>query len=105
MDLADTLRLIVLLASTGVSLSLEFASGAFNPWRQVNSTNVNQLPASSVKKRTFSNQFLTIAILPDWTARPVNQTLDIIHGKYMLCTNPIFPHASAMRCRGFPERV
>src|SRR5437879_8397795 len=73
MDLADTLRLIVLLASTGVSLSLELASGTFNPWLQVNSTNVNQFPASSVKKRTFSNQFLTIAILPDWTASVVTQ--------------------------------
>ena len=105
MDLADTLRLIVLLASTGVSLSLELASGTFNPWLQVNSTNVNQFPASSVKKRTFSNQFLTIAILPDWTARPVNQTLDIIHGKYILSINPMFTHASGITGGRFPEIV
>src|SRR6266567_3825491 len=105
MDLADTLRLIVLLASTGVSLSLELASGTFNPWLQVNSTNVNQFPASSVKKRTFSNQFLTIAILPDWTARPVNQTLDIIHGKYILSINPIFTHASGIIGGRFSEIV
>jgi len=105
MDLADILRLIVLLAATSVSLRLELASGSFNPWLQVDSTNVNQFPASSVKTKTFSNQFLTMAILPAWAARPVNQTLDIIHGKYILSINPMFTHASGVTGGRFPEIV
>lgn len=108
MDLADTLRLIVLLASAGVLASawnwhLARPDVAF--WLQGNSTDVNQLAASSEKNRSFSNQFLTIAISPEWAARPVNQTLDIIHGKYILSINPIFTHASGIIGGRFSEIV
>jgi hypothetical protein len=96
MDLADILRFIVLLTSTGVLASAgnwHSASSGIDSWLQGNATNVNQAAASSGKSRTFSNQFLTIAISPGWTAHPVNQILDITRGKYILSINPMFTHA------------
>src|SRR5437899_7195866 len=63
------------------------------------------LHVALTKNRTFSNQFLTIAISPEWAARPVNQTLDIIHGKYILSINPIFTHASGIIGGRFSEIV
>ena len=106
MDLADVLRLVVLLSLTGVLASARnwhSASSNVDPWLQVNSTNVNQSAASSRKSRTFSNQFLTIAISPEWTARSENQILDITHGKYILSINPMFTHASGITGGRFPE--
>jgi hypothetical protein len=47
--------------------------------------------------RKFDNQYLTIALLPGWTVRPpVNQTLTIVHEKYLLSINSIFTHATSV---------
>lgn len=106
MNWADTLRLIVLLTSTSVLASAWNWHGA-NPkvdfLLQRDSTNVNQSAASSGTGRTFSNQLLTIKILPGWTARPAEPILEILHGKYILSINPIFSHASGITGGRFPE--
>lgn len=105
MNYADSLRLLVLL-TLGVLASAWNWHGA-NPKAdsplQRDSTNVNQSAGSSAKSRTFSSELLTITILPDWTARPAEPTLDILHGKYILSINPIFRHASGVTGGRFPE--
>lgn len=106
MNLAEALRLIALLTSTGVlapAWNWHLARPDVDFWPQGNSTDVNQLAASPGKNRTFSNQFLTITILPDWSARPADPTLDILHGKYILSINPMFTHASGIIGGRFPE--
>src|SRR6202007_3245525 len=65
--------------------------------------NVDPSAVSAGRSRTFSNQFLTITILPGWTTRPADPTLDILHGKYVLSINPIFSHASGITGGRFPE--
>ncbi|HEY6945475.1 MAG TPA: IPT/TIG domain-containing protein [Candidatus Acidoferrum sp.] len=100
------MRLIVLFTSTGVLASAGnwySASSDVAPCLQDNSTNVSQSAASSGKSTTFSNQFLTIEILHGWAAHPVNQILDIVHGKYILSINPMFTHASGIIGGRFPE--
>lgn len=102
----DILRLIILLTSTGVFASAWNWHGAnpkVDPLLQRDSTNVDQSVVSSGRSRTFSNQFLTITILPGWTTRPADPTLDILHGKYILSINPIFSHASGITGGRFPE--
>lgn len=102
----DALRLIVLLTPTGVLASAWNWHGAnpkVDPLLQRTSANVNQSAASLGKSRTFSNQLLTITILPGWTARPAEPILDILHGKYILSINPIFSHASGVTGGRFPE--
>lgn len=99
------LRFIILLASSCLlalggnwnSASLEVA-----PSSQVSSTNVNGFTSSS-REGTFSNQFLTISVLPGWKARPVNQTLDITHGLYTLSIDSMFTHASPVPGGRFSE--
>lgn len=106
MDLPDTLRRFILLASTGVLASAgnwHSASSDLNLRRQVDSTKANHSAPSPGKDTTFSNHFLTIAISPGWTARPANQILDIIHGKYILSIDPMFIHASGTTGGRFPE--
>src|SRR5207245_1365498 len=79
------------------------ANPKVDPLLQRDSTNVDQSVVSSGRSRTFSNQFLTITILPGWTTRPADPTLDILHGKYILSINPIFSHASGITGGRFPE--
>ena len=106
MNYENTLQFMVLLGSIGVFNSAWNWYGAnpkVDPLLQRESTNVDPSTASSGKSRTFSNQFLTITILPGWTARPAEPTLDILRGKYILSINPIFSHASGVTGGRFPE--
>lgn len=106
MNWADTLRLVVLLVSTGMMATgwnWLRANPEVDPELQGNSAKVNQSAASPAKSRTFSSELLTITILPGWTARPAEPTLDILHGKYILSINPIFRHASGVTGGRFPE--
>lgn len=104
MNYANSLRLIVLLSGVLASAwNWHGANPKVDALFQGDSTNVDQATASSAKSRTFSNQFLTITILPGWTARPAQPTLDILHGKYILSINPMFSHASGVAGGRFPE--
>lgn len=105
MNYADSLRLLVLLTLGVLASALNWHGEnrkADSPLQR-DSTNVSQSAASSAKSRTFSNQLLTITILPGWTPRPTEPTLDILHGKYILSINPIFRHASGVTGGRFPE--
>jgi hypothetical protein len=106
MDFRGILRLITLLSLTArlaFGGNENMARPGVDPSPQVKSTKVIERTASSGKVGTFSNQFLTIAILPEWTAHPENQPLDIIHGKYILSINPMFTHASGVIGGRFSE--
>jgi IPT/TIG domain-containing protein len=60
--------------------------------------------SSSSTGRRFENQYLTMTILPDWTVdNPVDQRLNLIHGKYLLSIDPIFTHASGVTCGRFED--
>lgn len=108
MDLSAIPRRVILLALTGVLALIgnqPAASFYVNPSPQLNATSVKDLAASSGNGGTFSNQFLTMAILPAWKASFVNQTLVIVHGKYTLTINPMFTHASGVMGGRFLEIV
>lgn len=104
MNYPDSLRLLVLLTLGVLASALNWhgANHKVDSLLQRDSTNVNQ-SASPGTGRTFSNQLLTITILPGWTARPAEPILDILHGKYILSINPIFAHASGITGGRFPE--
>ncbi len=106
MQLSDRLGLTVLLIVTGMLTS---AGGwqSTRPGLQSSdqSTKVNDSVASPRMGRIFSNQFLSLTILPGWTARSIDQTLELIHGKYTLSINPMFVHASGVTGGRFSEIV
>ena len=61
---------------------------------------------SGAPGKKFDNQYVTMTIVPGWTVRPsVDQTLNIVHGKYLLSINPIFTHASGVTGGRFSEIV
>jgi hypothetical protein len=56
--------------------------------------------------KKFENQYLTMTILPACTVGPsVDQTLNIVQGKYLLAINPIFTHPSGVTGGRFSEIV
>jgi hypothetical protein len=108
MDLPATSRRVILFNLAGILALIgnQTASSSYvGPSVQTDSAGVNELAASSGKGETFSNQFLTISILPAWKASFENQTLVIVHGKYTLTINPMFTHASGVIGGRFLEIV
>src|ERR1700716_3195123 len=52
----------------------------------------------------FESPYLSITIVPGWTATPsADQRVRVTHGRYVLSINPIFTHASGVICGRFPE--
>lgn len=106
MQLSDRLGLAVLLIATGMLTSAGGWQSA-RPGLQSSdqSTKVNDSVASPYMDKPFSNQFLSLTILPGWMERTVDQTLELSHGKYTLSINPMFVHASGVTGGRFSEIV
>ncbi len=60
--------------------------------------------ARSQSAGKFESPYLTMTVVPGWAVTPpVDQRVEVTHGKYVLTINPIFTHASGAPCGRFPE--
>ncbi len=60
--------------------------------------------ARSQAAEKFESPYLTMTVVSGWAVTPpVDQTVKVTHGKYVLTINPIFTHASGAPCGRFPE--
>ena len=71
----------------------------------LSATQSHQSPvARSQTAEKFESPYLTMTIVPGWAVTPpVDQRVEVTHGKYVLTINPIFMHASGVTCGRFPE--